>query len=284
MTKRVEACKLIGRLLEESVAMELRTQGYTVFQDVYVLWNPCKPEKSGVSQIDVVAVNDAGILAIECKNVSGRIRGEATERTWPRRGHNMPNPLKQSDSHRSALWTNLHVPIHELIVFSDRALYQGPEDRRVVYRRDLQEGLRRIPKHSVLTTETRKWVEEQLAEFANPNGETRRRHLITVNQYRNKLPVAAHEKGLGVEYYCIMVGEYYYAFTDDQGVHWGSEKMDEAMLFETEAEVLEQSSEIEGATPCTLAFGFLESIGDPSDEMDGMTPEEYAYAVGARPW
>lgn len=284
MIRLLDDCKAVGRRLEDVVAEELRSRGYEVFQHVYVPWHPEDPDDVRVTEIDVVAINGFGVLVVECKNISGRIKGTLRDRTWTYRNGRITNPLSQSTCHRIALWDNLHVPVSELIVFSDYTLYQGPEDSRVVYLRDLQAGIDSIPKQVVLDGESYGKILGKLQELANPNGEMKRKHSVYMNMRKNEMPLKEYSNGHGVEYYCILVGEYYYAFTDDEGHYWGVEKIDEAMLFETEEEVNEQAYRIEGSEPCTLLFGYPELLSDLPDELDEMTPDEYAYAVGARPW
>ena len=123
-TKHKEAAiEHIGRTGEETTETIVRT----IKGCEYVLNNLYIPTaKGGVTEIDLVAFTDRGLLVFETKNVSGTIYGDEDSDQWYAAVHNKNNyfynPLKQNAMHIKYLYkvVGLNIPIYSIVVFSNR--------------------------------------------------------------------------------------------------------------------------------------------------------------------
>ena len=93
----------------------------------YILTNLYIPTaKGGVTEIDLVAFTDRGLLVFETKNISGTIYGDEDSDQWYAAVHNKNNyfynPLKQNAMHIKYLYkvVGLNIPIYSIVVFSNR--------------------------------------------------------------------------------------------------------------------------------------------------------------------
>lgn len=282
----MKECRAIGREFENRVAEKLKLLGFDVYQDLYV---PYRPGYNRYAQVDIVAVNDKAVVTVECKCLSGTIRGVYNQKTWEWINscgtYHTSNPLRQSYSHKRALEDNLKLRVTDLVVLQDGLCYEGPTSRYVVYLSELEACILPLLRRTFASGELAESTKAKLQQWCNPSDEIKHMHLLTVNNFKNGNAGACVRQFIGVPRYCVMVTEsYFYAFTDDQGAHWGTDKIDDAALFETEEEANEIAAKFEDSDVCTLALGGIEIVHDLPGELDGLSVRDYADAVGARPW
>ena len=163
----------------------------------YVLTNLYIPTaKGGVTEIDLVAFTNRGLLVFETKNVSGTIYGDEDSDQWYAEVHNQNNyfysPLKQNATHVKYLdrVVGLNIPIYSIIVFSDRCsveyLPNSFYDVYVCQMSTLRETITKIfydnqPCVSSLVLST---VYSSIEKYANPSEEVIRKHREYVRSKR----------------------------------------------------------------------------------------------------
>lgn len=290
MALTFQDCQLIGRRLEEQVACKLSAAGFSVFRNLYI---PYYPDSEEYAEVDVVAVYGSAVLTVECKNFYGILRGAISDKRWENPqgtyARKVCNPIRQSASHRDAVKSNLLCDVYDLIVLGDGTVYQGPSIPKVIRFSEL-DGIISTVKAKMqekAITQNNMFCMMKLRELQESSAEIRRKHTLQVHRYKNA-GVAEEVKNLrGVDAFCVMVlGEYFYALTDEDGHHWATEKLEEAALFDTEDEAAEVAFRMErdDAEVCTLQLGGIERVRDLPDELDDLSIQEYADAIGARPW
>ena len=84
--------------------------------------------RSGLTQIDHIALTRKGLLVVETKHYRGLITGRVEDPRWiqriGRQRHDFQNPLRQNDTHvRAVRALGLGVPVLERVVFTDAAQF-----------------------------------------------------------------------------------------------------------------------------------------------------------------
>lgn len=103
-----------------------------------LLFNAYVPKYNGTTEIDVIMITPYGLFVFESKNYSGWIFGSTNQKNWVqclRTGRYSTqkeyfyNPIKQNATHVNCLRRLLryNVPVHSVIVFSDRCEFRGLE-------------------------------------------------------------------------------------------------------------------------------------------------------------
>lgn len=279
-----ERCKAIGGEFEEEVASKLRALGYTVYRNLYI---PYRPMSNAYTEVDIVGINATHIVTVECKCMSGVLRGGQYDKTWilsTSADQEVANPFRQSYSHSRAIRDNLGLTAVDLIVLSNSVVYQGPSHPKVCHFAYFDErfaaAVQAIPPQSVYSEQ----LLTMLHEWQNPPDTVKQKHILGVNRAKNgEVPAQALE-GYSMPYYCVMIGPYFYAYKDDKGHHWAVEKLEEAALYKDICAAYDLLEELPQGVVCTLELGGIEDVADLPDEMDELTADEYAAEVGARPW
>lgn len=193
-TKHKEAAiEHIGKIGEETTETIVRT----IKGCEYVLNNLYIPTaKGGVTEIDLVAFTNRGLLVFETKNVSGTIYGDEDSDQWYAEVHNQNNyfysPVKQNATHVKYLdrVVGLNIPIYSIIVFSDRCsleyLHNSFNDVYVCQMSTLRETITKIfdenqPCVSSLVLST---VYSSIEKYANPSEEVIKKHREYVRSKR----------------------------------------------------------------------------------------------------
>ena len=126
---------------------------HTIFHNLYLV-----NYKDNYSQIDVVAVTNAGIIVFEVKDYSGWIFGNGYNNYWTQtlafgnRRYRFYNPIKQNNKHIEVLKKQLQqfndIPFYSVIIFygdcSFRALSNIPDDTIIIKPNRLKYVLRSI--------------------------------------------------------------------------------------------------------------------------------------------
>lgn len=104
---------------------------------------------SSLTQIDCVAVNNAGVFVYESKDFGGWIYGDETQRFWVqvldfgREKHTFYSPLKQNALHVQAI-TKLvgkNIPIFSVVVFGNETVFKTSCDTKGEHYICLQSGI-----------------------------------------------------------------------------------------------------------------------------------------------
>lgn len=286
----IDDCKRIGDSFTAQVADILERHGFKVYTKLYV---PYRPGSDQYTEIDITAISNDGIITVECKHNSYPIGGNKQDKTWVRQSpygdHEIANPLKQSWSHGAALRENFGRPdVFEYIVFSDVNNYCGPQDVRVCSVDEFEDRIEfiinlKIKSPRVTDSEIIRMV-SMLEEWEKATTEIKVKHMTDINLRKNEVAAAILKLGVGFPVYCLMIGEYYYCFKDDRGRTWGSLDIGEATLYQRVEEAILTSDTVKNSVVCSMEFGYPELLEDVDNWMDDLTPEEYAYEVGARQW
>lgn len=129
--RKETATDRIGRSGELQVASRLKKiaarYGWVLKNDVYL------PLYDKTTQIDHLLIGDFGVLAIETKNISGVIYGDAQSKDWlqeiGKRKNKLYNPLLQNKAHTDCLAHHLrkaglkNVSVSGLVLFSAKDVY-----------------------------------------------------------------------------------------------------------------------------------------------------------------
>lgn len=98
------------------------------------------------TQIDHILINTKGIIVIETKNYGGIIKGNEHNDIWlqiiNRKTRKFLSPIKQNDYHIKRLretFDLVHIPIHSVICFSDRAVLSVSSITQVIHIKHLNE-------------------------------------------------------------------------------------------------------------------------------------------------
>jgi restriction system protein len=121
--RRARAIQGYGRDGERLVGTALERLFPAVLHDV-ILPNA----RSGLTQIDHIALTPKGLLVVETKHYRGTILGNPEDRQWVQqrdgRRRLFQNPCRQNYAHLKAVEAlGLDVPILELVVFTDSAQF-----------------------------------------------------------------------------------------------------------------------------------------------------------------
>lgn len=285
MSSTFEVYDVKGRQFENEVAHYLRGQGFRVHQRCYV---PYYPGCSNTAEVDILAIRDGIAVVFECKAGSGIYVGGVDDDTWTRTytlGNKLTcNPIQQSQRQVRAVERNLKCRVISMVVTENSVGADFGVDKGIInfsglpaYVRNLKEA-----QGDFLMTPTAKLA---LYDWEHPSDEVRAAHVTHVLRNRNKDTLKVFKEGQGVDMYCIsLLDRYFYCFEDAQGRCWGTEDIEEAALFTTQREAEEALYDcgITGEV-CTLRFGYVEFMS-AIDIPEELTPEEYAYEVGAYPY
>lgn len=131
--KRDKASKK-GEIGEKEIVKQLKMiPGTVILRNLYL---PLNRQQDKFTEVDIIAVNKAGIYVIESKNYGGEITGTKEGQYWYQsltgQSNSFYNPLKQNKTHCTAL--KYRLPKYEnyiksLIVFGDGANISGIYDR-----------------------------------------------------------------------------------------------------------------------------------------------------------
>lgn len=287
--KTLPECKKIGRELEDAVASRLKELGLTVYQDLYV---PRRPGTEKRYQVDVLAMSDSAIFIFECKNRSGSIHCDSTTGEWTwhcgSKHGELFSPVLQVNAHARAIERQLGCNVIPVALLSDKTWYTGDPCPYIIHFHELAKHIDSVKGLTIVSPTILGHAKKLCDEWAAASATIRRDHIADVNHARNEKPLIPYKQGAGVQYYCVVVEigkqPYFYYYTDEQGHHWGIEQLEDATLYRSEEEARIQSWEIPGSAVCTLEWGYLENVDELPGEMDDLTPDEYAYEIGARPW
>lgn len=185
-----------GRAGEQEIIRHLST-----IPDTYVLNNvylPLNKEGTKHTEIDVIAVNKAGIYVIESKNYSGRITGKKEDEYWfqclPGKANRLYNPLKQNRTHCKALRYRLMKygnMIKSLAVFGDgadiSAVCDRYSDEKVIscfnVYDTIMEDMGRCTNY--LSSQDIKLIADELYKYTNVSEEVKRNHINNIkSRYR----------------------------------------------------------------------------------------------------
>lgn len=287
MSLSFESCDAIARPFENEVAHFLRGQGYRVHQRCLV---PYFPGCANTTEVDVLAIKDGTIAVFECKAGGGVYNGEVGQETWTREyGTSIQyvhSPVLQAKSQAAAVSRNLKYAVHSVVVLADTVSSNLGTNSGVVHFADLEGYLKQLVEgddcgYFALTDS----VKVTLYDWEHPSDEVKAAHVTHVFRNKNKGVLKDFHEGNGVDMYCVSLQErYFYCFLDVQKRCWVTEELEEAALFATreEAESALYDCGIDGEV-CTLRYGYVEFMS-AVDIPEEMTPEEYAYEVGAYPY
>lgn len=119
-------------------------------QGARFLFNAYIPKsKTETTEIDIIMLYSKGVFVFESKNISGWIFGDSTQQKWyqtlnTNEKHSFYNPVMQNRAHIRHLRVIIgeRVPIHSVIVFSDRCVFKSlnvrTDDVDVIHRRDVE--------------------------------------------------------------------------------------------------------------------------------------------------
>lgn len=291
MVDRYRECKLVGRELEDIVAERLRALGLVVFQNAYV---PKEPGSDCPYEVDLIAFAGTSVITIECKNYRASIGYNKNTGEWYWRGRNstgvMHSPLEQTRSHARAINNWFHCGVFSAVVVAECTVCEGVEGQHIYRPSTLEQLVADAHNCSVLRPEVLSALNLYCDQWVNPSLETLQNHAMFLNHGRNWRVAEAIERKENVSKYCVCIERpdlpdyyYYYFYTDDEGVMYATEFQKKATFFDS----LEDAQAIACCVPdgkvLSAEFGFWDYVHVP-DEFEGMTPDEIAYELGARPW
>lgn len=285
MPDSVKICREIGRSFESKVASKLRAIGFEVYTNLYV---PYRPGWKITTEIDIVAIRNGEVLTCECKGWQGSLIGEYGDKTWSwdKNGEitTVGNPFRQSWSHRAALEENLNVKVPDIIVISNGLQWNCSEDGRVVRYANVEAMVEavmsRLPEQPPVDLLLARSL---IRTWSTPDGATIQRQILQTISAKNNEAVSALEQHIGTYCYCVLLPDgHFYCYTDDEGHVWGAENLKEVAIFQHLSDAYDVADDFEGAEVCTFELGYIEAVSDLPDEMDDLTPDEFAYEVGAR--
>lgn len=249
------------------------------------------PRKVHYAQVDAIAVYNNAIFVVECKNFKGQLSCDDWDSCWVQTlgpySYTKRSPISQNYYHAQAVYSQLGIPVYSIIVIPDTTSYYGPGLKTHVFHTmdlTLLPSLYTTPQEQTATAQT---VHTKLLEWSNPSDEIRAAHMAYVNSRVNmrKGITKDMEDGVCQELYCVWLPDgTFYAGMDADAFAAFTPKASDAAFYKELWDAADVAALFPGAEICTLELGAMELLSDVPDELDDMTPEEYAYAVGARPW
>lgn len=177
----------------------MEKEGWKFLFDLYI---PNNTAYGTTTEIDGLAIGPGGIVAIECKDYSGKVIGREFDREWeqekeylsnPQKAHRwFYNPIMQNDGHIRCLSRLLGTngkkyPVKSLVVFSDKTSLYVPtlsrEDVFVTQVKYLKKNFGKLVGKGTIMDQ--KEVEETFAMLSNYTGvskEVRDRHIAECRQ------------------------------------------------------------------------------------------------------
>lgn len=178
--------KIKGYLGELSVKHELSK---LASEDTVLLHDLLLSTGRDTTQIDHVVVSKYGVFTVETKNFSGLISGKEWDREWQQltanSAHPIPNPVRQNYKHSLALKKALteypNIPIHSIIVFSNKSrLDVTSEKALVINRRDLSAGIQTFCDKPIFSESQVQHIQKVLKSTNITDPVQRRRHKAQV--------------------------------------------------------------------------------------------------------
>lgn len=178
--------KLKGYFGELSVKRELKK---IASENTVILHDLLLSNGRSTTQLDHVVISEYGVFAIETKNYSGLITGGEWDQKWQQQTssglHVIPNPVRQNYRHiqtlRPLVTQESTVPIHSVIVFSDKSQLDVSSERtQVINRRDLRACIRAMCKRPVLSASQVRHIQKQLEDANIRDPAERRKHKAQV--------------------------------------------------------------------------------------------------------
>ncbi len=150
-------------------------------------------ENNETTEIDLLYIYSNGIYVIESKNYGGWIFGSENHKYWTMVMYNYKtkffNPIWQNKKHISCLSKIVDVPLHSLIVFSERCklmkLNYDKKNTKIINRQDLVEYLEaELSKNNILSVDQINKIYESLKPYKLKDKEKKQQHI---DQIRNRL-------------------------------------------------------------------------------------------------
>lgn len=179
--------EVIGDWGEIITASEFRSSlNLRVIRSLYV----------GKSQIDMVAISEAGVRVIENKNIHGVVAGLLSERYWqlrytPYRAHAMYSPVMQNNVHVKDVKAMLMALGYEKVPVFSSVIFNDGTDLRVNVKEDrllactlsgFVKAYKECKPPNVITSETCVYLEDLFRKFQDSSNEARESHVNRIKQ------------------------------------------------------------------------------------------------------
>lgn len=195
----------IGRIGEYHTYLKLRKferEGAKFLFNVYI-----PKDNEQTTEIDVLMISKKGIFVFESKNYSGWIFGSQNQKNWYQtlpvgKGRKSSkehflNPIMQNRLHIKCLkaFLNKDVPIHSVVVFSDRCTFKGVDvksDEKVIHREDVFATVTSISKKAetdCLTEMEIKEIFDKLYPCSQVDVATKEKHIADIKNNLIPKPV-----------------------------------------------------------------------------------------------
>lgn len=153
-----------------------------------IMTNLYIPTEDGTTEIDLIYISKKGIYVIESKNYSGWIYGSEKYQEWMQslyknsRKNKFFNPIWQNKKHIEYLSKQVDVPLHSLIVFSERCnlkkLYYDKTKAQILRRHYINDYLNaELSNEAILSNEDIDNVYENLKKFRLASDFTKDQHV-----------------------------------------------------------------------------------------------------------
>jgi len=178
---------LRGKVGEKLILEQLEMMPDTlVFKNLYL---PLNMQKRTYTEIDIVAINKAGIYVIESKNFNGEIHGSRDAENWIQslggKDYEFYNPILQNNLHCMVL--GYRIPKYEkyikpVVVFGDnadiRGVYNGHGKYRVINTSDLYDIMMEELEmcKQKLSKQDIKEIKYVVEKYTNVSREVKRKH------------------------------------------------------------------------------------------------------------
>lgn len=185
-----------GRLGEYRTYMNLRKYEQEGAKFLFNVYIPKDDEQT--TEIDVLMITAKGIFVFESKNYSGWIFGSENQKNWYQtlpvgKGRKSSkehflNPIMQNRLHIKCLkaFLNKDVPIHSVVVFSDRCTFKGVDvksDEKVIHREDVFATVTSINKKAetdCLTEMEIKEIYDKLYPYSQVDASVKEKHIQNI--------------------------------------------------------------------------------------------------------
>lgn len=196
--QKKKTAKQLGNELEKEIKKIARKHKYKVISNIYIGYKTYDRKQKYV-EVDIVLINQKGIVVIEAKNYRGSISGDIKDIYWKvnyadsGKNYNLYNPVKQNESHTNKVKTFLNVKsdiVNSLIIFSDSSNLNISNDNEVECNikllNELPEYLNSLKENKDVLTEKKvhSYV-EKLKKRTKVSSLIKKRHKKQVKQYKN---------------------------------------------------------------------------------------------------
>ena len=170
-------------------------------QGTKFLFNVYIPIENGqTSEIDAIMLDKHGIFVFESKNYSGWIFGDENSKQWCQclksgkrnsRKEYFYNPIKQNEGHINVLKFYLgypHIPIHNIVVFSDRCSFKTKMNSNHVMHRHQLNGKIQAISNSVapcLTLEQIETIYQRLYPLTQMTTQIKTKHIEQIQSCKS---------------------------------------------------------------------------------------------------